>query len=226
MERYGYVRVSAKDQNPERQFLAMEKEQIAEINIYLDKMSGQDFSRPQYMRLLKKLKKGDVLVIKSIDRLGRDYREILEQWRLITKKIGADIQVIDMPLLNTNSLNEDLTGVFISDLVLQILAYVAETERAFIRQRQAEGIAAAKKRGIRFGRRKKREPEGFEKYYGMWEKGEISVRKAAEALQMNYSTFYRRCMECRAERGKDKDKGTWVSTGDLESVKADRGNQV
>lgn len=226
MERYGYVRVSAKDQNPERQFFAMEKEQIGEANIYLDKMSGQDFSRPQYMRLLKKLKKGDVLVIKSIDRLGRNYGEILEQWRLITKKIGADIQVIDMPLLNTNSLNEDLTGVFISDLVLQILAYVAETERAFIRQRQAEGIAAAKKRGIRFGRRKKREPEGFEKYYGMWEEGEISVRKAAEALQMNYSTFYRRCMECRAERGKDKDKGTWVSTGELESVKADRGNQV
>lgn len=227
MERYGYVRVSAKDQNPERQFLAMQEQQIAEANIYMDKMSGQDFARPQYLRLLKKLKKGDVLVIKSIDRLGRDYGEILEQWRLITKKIGADIQVIDMPLLNTNSLNEDLTGVFISDLVLQILAYVAETERAFIRQRQAEGIAAAKKRGIRFGRRKKREPEGFEMYYEMWEEGEISVRKAAEALQMNYSTFYRRCMECRAERGKDKDKGTWVSTGELESVKAvDRGNQV
>ena len=225
MERYGYVRVSAKDQNPERQFLAMEKEQIAEINIYLDKMSGQDFSRPQYMRLLKKLKKGDVLVIKSIDRLGRDYREILEQWRVITKKKGADIVVIDMPILDTRR-EKNLLGTFISDLVLQILAYVAETERAFIRQRQAEGIAAAKKRGIRFGRRKKREPEGFEKYYGMWEKGEISVRKAAEALQMNYSTFYRSCMECRAERGKDKDKGTWVSTGDLESVKADRGNQV
>lgn len=141
MERYGYVRVSAKDQNPERQFLAMQEQQIAEANIYMDKMSGQDFARPQYLRLLKKLKKGDVLVIKSIDRLGRDYGEILEQWRLITKTIGADIQVIDMPLLNTNALNEDLTGVFISDLVLQILAYVAETERAFFRQRQAEGIA-------------------------------------------------------------------------------------
>ncbi|MDE7187997.1 MAG: recombinase family protein, partial [Lachnospiraceae bacterium] len=142
MERYGYVRVSAKDQNPERQFLAMQEQQIKEDNIYMDKMSGQDFSRPQYLKLLKKLKKGDVFVVKSIDRLGRDYGEILEQWRIITKSIGADIQVIDMPLLNTNYGNDDLTGTLIADLVLQILAYVAETERIFIKQRQAEGIAA------------------------------------------------------------------------------------
>lgn len=195
MERYGYIRVSAKDQNPERQLLAMQEQQITKEKIYLDKMSGQDFSRPQYVKLLKKLKKGDVIIIKSIDRLGRNYGEILEQWRKITKEIGAEIQVIDMPLLNTNSYHEDLTGVFISDLVLQILAYVAETERAFIKQRQAEGIAAAKLKGVRFGRSGTELPHEFEKYYQLWNKGEISLRKAAEALQMNHTTFYRRCME-------------------------------
>ena len=161
MKRYGYVRVSAKDQNPERQFLAMQGQQIEKGNIYMDKMSGQDFSRPQYLKLLKKLKKGDVFVIKSIDRLGRDYGEILEQWRIITKNIGADIQVIDMPLLNTTCGSEDLTGTLIADLVLQILAYVAETERIFIKQRQAEGIAAAKLKGVKFGCRKKDVPKEF-----------------------------------------------------------------
>ncbi len=195
MERYGYIRVSAKDQNPERQLLAMQEQQIANEKIYLDKISGHDFSRPQYVKLLKKLKKGDVITIKSIDRLGRNYGEILEQWRKITKEIGADIQVIDMPLLNTNSFHEDLTGVFISDLVLQILAYVAETERVFIKQRQAEGIAAAKLKGVRFGCKKTELPDEFEKYYQLWSKGEISLRKAAETLQMNHTTFYRRCME-------------------------------
>lgn len=195
MERYGYIRVSAKDQNPERQLLAMQEQQITKEKIYLDKVSGQDFSRPQYVKLLKKLKKGDVIIIKSIDRLGRNYGEILEQWRKITKEIGADIQVIDMPLLNTNSFREDLTGVFISDLVLQILAYVAETERAFIKQRQAEGIAAAKLKGVQFGCKKTELPDKFEEYYQLWRKGEISLRKAAEALQMNHTTFYRRCME-------------------------------
>ena len=200
MKRYGYIRVSAKDQNPERQFLAMQEQKIEQKNIYLDKMSGQDFSRPQYLKLLKKLKKGDVFVIKSIDRLGRDYGEILEQWRVITKNIGADIQVIDMPLLNTNSLQEDLTGVFISDLVLQILAYVAETERNFIKQRQAEGIAAAKMKGVQFGCRKSDLPKGFEKYCRMWIDGKISLRKAAEVLGMNHTTFYRRCMEYRNKK--------------------------
>ncbi len=199
MKRYGYVRVSAKDQNPERQFLAMQGQQIEKGNIYMDKMSGQDFSRPQYLKLLKKLKKGDVFVVKSIDRLGRDYGEILEQWRIITKNIGADIQVIDMPLLNTTCGSEDLTGTLIADLVLQILAYVAETERIFIKQRQAEGIAAAKLKGVKFGCRKKDVPKEFKKYYKMWDDGEISLRKAAEALQMSYSTFYRRCMECRGK---------------------------
>ncbi len=198
MERYGYIRVSAKDQNPERQFLAMQEEQIEQKNIYLDKMSGKSFARPQYLRMLKRVKKGDVIIVKSIDRLGRDYEEILEQWRKITKEIGADIQVIDMPLLNTNTSHGDLTGTFIADLVLQILAYVAETERAFIRQRQAEGIAAAKQRGIRFGCKKKDVPEEFQKYYLLWQEGKISLRKAAERLHMNYSTFYRRCMETKS----------------------------
>lgn len=204
MKQYGYVRVSSKDQNPERQLLAMQERQIPVQNIYLDKMSGQDFSRPEYLKLLKVLKRGDTIVIKSIDRLGRNYGEILEEWRKITKEIGADIQVIDMPLLNTNSMEDsihsDLTGVFISDLVLQILAYVAETEREFIRQRQAEGIAAAKKRGIKFGCQKAEIPDNFDEYRQMWENGEISLRKAAEAIGMSYTTFYRRCME-RKEKG-------------------------
>jgi len=197
MERYGYIRVSAKDQNPERQLLAMQGQQIKERNIYLDKMSGKSFARPQYLRMLKRVKRGDVIIIKSIDRLGRNYEEILEQWRKITKEIGADIQVIDMPLLNTNTSHGDLTGVFIADLVLQILAYVAETERAFIRQRQAEGIEAAKQRGIRFGCKKKDVPEEFEKYYRLWDEGKISVRKSADELGMSYCTFYRRCMEMK-----------------------------
>ncbi len=195
MEYYGYIRVSTREQNPDRQFIAMQENQIQKKNIYMDTMSGQDFSRLQYLKLIKKLKKGDVLVIKSIDRLGRNYREILEQWQMITKRIGVDIQVIDMPLLNTNYSHKDLTGVFISDLVLQILAYVAETERAFIKQRQAEGIAAAKRNGIKFGCRKQELPDDFIIYYKMWDEGKISLRKAAKALQMNYSTFYRRCKE-------------------------------
>lgn len=160
-------------------------------------MSGQDFSRPQYQKLLQRLKKGDLLIVKSIDRLGRDYQEILEQWRKITKEIGANIQVIDMPLLNTNTGHADLTGVFVADLVLQILAYVAETERAFIRQRQAEGIAVAKQKGTRFGRERTELPENFEIYYQMWEEGRITLRKAAAELRMNHTTFYRRCRELR-----------------------------
>ncbi len=195
MEYYGYIRVSTKEQNPERQLIAMQEQQIKQGNIYLDKISGRSFARPQYLQMMKKLKKGDVVVIKSIDRLGRNYEEILEQWRKITKEIGADIQVIDMLLLNTNSFHDNLTGVFISDLVLQILAYVAETERAFIKQRQAEGIRAAQNRGVRFGCQKKDAPSDFEKYYLLWKEGKISIRKAAEKLEMKYSTFFRRCKE-------------------------------
>jgi DNA invertase Pin-like site-specific DNA recombinase len=197
MKRYGYIRVSTKEQNPERQMMAMREQQIVERNIYLDKISGQNFDRPQYCKLLKKLKKGDVVVVKSIDRLGRNYGEILKQWRKITKEIGADIQVIDMPLLNTNSLHEDLTGVFVSDLVLEILAYVAETERVFIKQRQAEGIVAAKQRGVKFGCHKNEMPDGFEEYYRLWIDGKITLRKAAGELNMSYTTFYRRCKERR-----------------------------
>lgn len=192
---FGYIRVSAKDQKPERQYAAFEEYQIPKKRIFLDKQSGKDFTRPAYQKLLKEISAGDLLVIKSIDRLGRNYREILEQWRMITRDIGADIQVLDMPLLNTNSLQEDLTGIFISDLVLQILAYVAETERAFIKQRQAEGIAAAKENGVRFGCRRIEMPEEFEEYCKMWHRGEISVRNAAKNLGISYSTFFRRCKE-------------------------------
>lgn len=195
MKKYGYVRVSAKDQNPDRQLQAMKECGIKKEDIFLDKMSGKDFERTQYMKLVKRIKKGDLLVIKSIDRLGRNYGEILEQWRKLTRGKGADIQVLDMPLLNTNADHDNLTGVFIADLVLQILAYVAETERSFIRQRQAEGIAVAKAKGVKFGPQKVEMPDNFELYFEKWQKGEISSRKAAEELQMSHSTFYRRCRE-------------------------------
>lgn len=195
MQQYGYIRVFTKDQNPERQFLAMQGRGISPKCIYLDKMSGKDFQRTGYQKLMKKLKKGDLLVVKSIDRLGRNYGEILEQWQRITRKIGADIEVLDMPLLNTRTGHDNLTGVFISDLVLQILAYVAETERSFIRSRQSEGIAAAQARGVQFGRRRKEVPKEFRQYYRLWAQGEITVRQAAEKLGISSSTFYRRCME-------------------------------
>ena len=199
MKKYGYIRVSTKEQNPERQIYAMEAENIKKQNIYIDKITGKGFDRPQYCRMLKRLKAGDIVVIKSIDRLGRNYNEILEQWRIIIKEKCADIQVIDMPLLNTNQRSDNLTGVFISDLVLQILAYVAETERTFIRQRQAEGIAVAKRKGKKFGRNKNVLPENFLEYYQKCKNKEITIRQAAEALNMNYSTFYRRCKEYEKE---------------------------
>ncbi len=195
MVKYGYVRVSTKEQNPERQISALQTYEIPKENIYFDQISGKNFFRPQYQKLLTELRRGDVLIIKSIDRLGRNYGEILEQWRNITKEIGANIQVIDMPLLNTNSSHEDLTGVFISDLVLQILAYVAETERSFIKQRQAEGIAIAKAKGVKFGSQKLKMPDEFDEYFEMWRRREISTRKAADRLNMSHSTFYRRCLE-------------------------------
>lgn len=195
MKKYGYIRVSTREQNLERQKQAMKEEKIEDKNIYADQMSGKDFDRPQYNKLMKKLKQGDLLVIKSIDRLGRNYTEILEQWRIITKIKKANIQVIDMPLLNTNTVHGDLTGVFISDLVLQILAYVAETERSFIKQRQAEGIEIAKKNGVKFGHPKMEIPEEFEDYYRLWKEKKISIREGAKAVGMSSSTFYRRCME-------------------------------
>ncbi len=203
MEKYGYIRVSTKEQNPERQITALQTCEIPKENIYFDQISGKNFFRPQYQKLLAELRRGDVLIIKSIDRLGRNYGEILEQWRNITKDIGANIQVIDMPLLNTDFSHEDLTGVFISDLVLQILAYVAETERSFIRQRQAEGIAIAKAKGVKFGIRKLKVPDAFDEYFDMWRRGKISTRKAACILNMSHSTFYRRCCEQLKEKGQN-----------------------
>ncbi|MBE5863771.1 MAG: recombinase family protein [Lachnospiraceae bacterium] len=198
MKKIGYVRVSSKDQNPNRQMDAMKALGIPEKNIYLDKISGKNFERPAYQRMLSKLKDGDLVVILSIDRLGRNYNEILEQWRILTREKRVDVEVIDMPLLNTNTTKEGLTGVFVSDLVLQILAYVAETERAFIRQRQAEGIAAAKRRGVHFGVCKGEIPEKLEECYQRWQKGELTIREGASELGLSKSTFYRRCLELRS----------------------------
>lgn len=195
MKQYGYIRVSARDQNPERQLQALKEEGVPEQNIYVDKMSGKNFERPQYKRLMKKLKAGDTLVIKSIDRLGRNYDEILQQWRVIVKELNVNIRVLDMALLNTEIVHENLTGVFIADLVLQILAYVAETERAFIRQRQAEGIRLAREKGVRFGTRKIDLGQEFDDYYAKWKNKEISGKEAAVSLDISTSTFYRRCKE-------------------------------
>ena len=200
MKQYAYVRVSSKDQNPERQIAAMRELGIVEKNIFIDKMSGKDFDRTEYRKLLKRLKYGDLIVIKSIDRLGRNYSEILEEWRRITKVIEANIQVLDMPLLNTNTQHDNLTGVFVADMVLQILAYVAETERSFIKQRQAEGIAIAKEKGIHFGAEKIELPAEFEEYYELWKAGEISIRDGASELGMSKSTFFRRCKEFDEEK--------------------------
>lgn len=199
MERYAYIRVSSRDQNPERQIVAMKELDIKEENIFLDMQSGKNFERPKYMRMLRKIKKGDVIIIKSIDRLGRNYNEILEQWQKITKEKKANINVIDMPLLNTDYAHDNLTGVLISDLVLQILAYVAETERSFIRQRQAEGIAVAKAKGVKFGCPRVKVGDEFDAYYEMWKQGKMSYRDAAAKLGISYSTFYRRCKEHKQE---------------------------
>lgn len=187
---YGYIRVSSKEQNIDRQLDALKKTELDKDSIFIDRQSGKDFDRPAYKRLLRRLKKGDLLIIKSIDRLGRNYDEILEQWRIITKVKQADIFVIDFPLLDTRSTDKDLTGTFIADLVLQILSYVAQTEREFIRQRQAEGIASAKARGIKFGRERTELPEEFEAAKEKYLKKELSIRKAAEECGMNYGTFY------------------------------------
>ena len=185
---YGYARVSTKEQNEERQLIALREFGIGDRQIYVDKQSGKDFEREQYRRLVRKLKGGDVLVIKSIDRLGRNYEEILEQWRLLTKEKAVDIVVLDMPLLDTRR-SRDLTGTLIADIVLQLLSYVAQTEREFIRQRQAEGIEAAKARGVRFGRRPMKRPPQFAELKERWEKGEISARQAARELEITHRTF-------------------------------------
>ena len=185
---YGYIRVSTKEQNEDRQRLAMHEFGISDRELYMDKQSGKDFERPNYKRLIRKLKPGDTLVIKSIDRLGRNYEEILEQWRIITREKKAAIVVLDMPLLDTRQ-GRDLTGTLIADIVLQLLSYVAQTEREFIRQRQAEGIAAAKARGTHMGRFPMEIPEGFPLVYEQWKRGEVSGRGAARLLGVAQHTF-------------------------------------
>ena len=187
---YAYIRVSTRDQNEDRQLAALTTLGISEVNLFLDKQSGKDFNRPAYRKLVKKLKPGDLLIIKSIDRLGRNYEEILEQWRHITKEIQADIRVLDMPLLDTRQ-GRDLTGVLIADIVLQLLSYVAQTEREFNRQRQAEGIAAAKAKGVHFGRRFKERGKDYENVMAAWRRGEISGRAAAKRLGVAHGTFQR-----------------------------------
>lgn len=196
---YGYVRVSSRDQNEDRQLDALRKMKITEKHIFIDKQSGKDFERPQYKRLLRKLKREDLICIKSIDRLGRNYSEIQEQWRYLTKEKGADIVVLDMPLLDTRR-GQDLMGAFLSDIVLQVLSFAAENERTNIRQRQAEGIAAAKARGVRFGRPQIIMPEYFGKTVRSWERKEITVEEAVRRCGISESTFYRRLREYRAER--------------------------
>lgn len=185
---YGYVRVSTRDQNEDRQLIALRELQIPEKNIFLDKQSGKDFERPQYRKMVRRVKKDDLLYIKSIDRLGRNYVEILEQWRILTKGKGIDIVVLDMPLLDTRR-GKDLMGTFLSDIVLQVLSFVAENERTNIKQRQAEGIAAAKKRGVRFGRPPSPLPENFYEIYQQWKNGKITGMAAAKACNMPMSTF-------------------------------------
>ena len=186
---YGYIRVSTKDQHEDRQMIAMQEFGVSEKHIYMDKLSGKDFDRPQYKRLLRRLKGGDTLVVKSIDRLCRDYSVIQNQWRIITKEKKANIVVLDMPLLDTRQKGRDLTGTFIADLVLQILSYVAQVERENIKQRQAEGIAAAKAKGVRFGREKMPIPEEFYALRTRYREGSITARAAARELGVAHSTF-------------------------------------
>lgn len=187
---YGYARVSTKEQNEDRQMIAMEQFGVQAENIYLDKLSGKDFNRPAYRKLLRKLHEGDVFVIKSIDRLGRNYEDILDQWRIITKEKKAAIVVLDMPLLDTRQ-NRNLTGTLIADIVLQLLSYVAQTERELIHQRQAEGIAAAHQRGVRFGPPAKEKPENFMQCVSAWKRGSISAREAGRRLNVAHKTFLR-----------------------------------
>ncbi len=188
---YGYVRVSSREQNEDRQIIAMREMQVPEENIYIDKQSGKDFNRPQYKRLVRRIKSDDLIYIKSIDRLGRNYEEILEQWKVITKEKRADLFVMDMPLLDTRR-EKNLLGTFISDLVLALLSYVAENERVTIRQRQAEGIAAAKARGVHFGRTPKPLPGNFYEVYQQWKMKKITVSEAAQMCGMPQTTFFHR----------------------------------
>lgn len=193
---YGYVRVSSIDQNEDRQLIVMDENNVPKGNIYIDKQSGKDFERPQYKKLVKRLNAGDLLYILSIDRLGRNYEDIQKQWRILTKDIGIDICVIDMPLLDTRN-GKDLMGTFIADLVLQILSFVAQNERENIKKRQAQGISAAKAKGVKFGRPESPVPEEFDKLIRQWEKKEITIAELLTVCNMSEATFYRKLREYR-----------------------------
>ena len=194
MNPFAYIRVSSRDQNEDRQLLAIEGLHIPQKNIYIDHQSGKDFDRPAYKRMVRRMKKDDLLYIKSIDRLGRNYEEIQNQWRFLTKDKGIDIVVLDMPLLDTRR-GKDLVGTFLSDVVLQVLSFVAENERSNIKQRQAEGIAAARLRGVKFGRPPQPLPENFHSVYQQWRKGDLTVSSASEACNMSRTTFHRRAKQ-------------------------------
>lgn len=194
---YGYVRVSSQDQNEARQYVELIEQGIPDKYIYMDKLSGKDFNRPSYHKLVyKKLKPGDLMVIKSIDRLGRNYNEILQEWKYITKVKNVDIKILDMPLLDTDQ-KKDLIGTLIGDIVLQLLSFVAENERVNIHQRQAEGIRAAKTRGVKFGRPKITLPDEFEEIMYLWDKGELLSKEAIAISGLKYSTFYKKAKEYR-----------------------------
>ena len=202
---YGYIRVSSADQNEERQRIAMEKAGVDRKDTFIDKMSGKDFNRPQYKKMVRKLRRGDILYVLSIDRLGRDYAEVQDQWRILTKEMGVDICVLDMPLLDTRTC-KDLMGTFIADLVLQILSFVAQSERENIRSRQAQGIEAAKSRGVRFGRPAKKLPDNFEEIMKIWENGGYSIEQAAKECNMGRSTFYRKVKKYKEKNECDTKK--------------------
>lgn len=206
-EVYGYVRVSSMEQNEERQMIALKGAGVAASHIFMDKQSGKDFHRVNYRKMVSLLQEGDLLYIMSIDRLGRNYAEVQNQWRILTKEIGIDICVIDMPLLDTRN-GKDLLGTFIADLVLQILSFVAENERENIRKRQEQGIAAAKLRGVRFGRPESKVPDNFQGIVKAWEQGDIKINMVLEKCQMSKSTFYQRLREMRLkQRGKPRKAG-------------------
>lgn len=196
MKKFGYIRVSATDQNADRQLIALAPLNIPDANLYIDKQSGKDFDRPAYIRMIKRLRRGDLLIVKSLDRLGRDYAEVREQWRCITSEIRADIRVLDMPLLDTGHA-KDLLGSFIADLVLQVLSFAAQLERENIRQRQAEGIAAAKARGVKWGREPLPLPNNFESVYRRWRANKLSAAKAADLCNMSERSFYKKTKERR-----------------------------
>ena len=200
---YGYIRVSSTDQNEDRQWDALLGRGITKHRIYMDKQSGKDFQRPNYKRLVKKLKPGDLLYVLSIDRLGRNYEEIQRQWRILTKDVGVDICVLDMPLLDTRQ-GKDLMGTFIADLVLQILSFVAQSERENIRKRQEEGIAAARARGVRFGRPAVEAPDNFARVVKQWERKQIHITEALRQTGLSESTFYRRLREYRLSKQSGK----------------------